>query len=83
MIDYQIILEQSAFDGKEVSITTKKRGIITGAFTGVDEYDTDPERLGFYLSIKPHFYDTVFLDEITGIEVLEKVPRDIKVAVGT
>jgi len=73
--DYQIILEQSAFDGKRVSITTKDRGIIKGAFTGVDEFDTDPERYGFYISIKPHFYDTVFLDEIVDITEHSPAPR--------
>ena len=74
MLDYQIMLEQAAFDGKKVQIRTKDRGVISGMFTGVDEFDTDSERFGFYLSIEPYFYDTVFLDEIVDIVVQQAIP---------
>ena len=75
MADFQVILEQAMFDDKEVHVTTKDRGVITGMYTGFDEYDTDPERLGYYLSIDPHFYDTVFLDEIVSIEPVIEFAR--------
>ena len=67
MAGFQIILEQAAFNGKEVSITTKKRGIITGMFTGVDEFDTDSERLGFFIDTSEYECDTVYIDEIVEI----------------
>jgi len=73
VIDYQVILEQTAYDKKTVHIYTKDRGVISGVFTGVDEFDTDSERYGFYLSIEPCFYDTVFLDEIVDIVVQEAI----------
>jgi len=85
MGDFQIILENSAFDKKKVRIKTKERGIITGVFTGVDEYDTDPERYGFYIDTSEYEYDTVFIDEIIDIEVpekSEKSPYKLKLASG-
>ena len=69
MEDFQIMLEQAAFDGKDVLVTTKDRGAISGRFTGVDEYDTDPERLGFWIQTGEHEEDTVYLDEIVGVVV--------------
>ena len=73
--DFQIILEESAFDDKKVSVKTKGRGVITGMFTGVDEYDTDPERFGFWIRTKAHEIDTVFLDEIVSVETLKEGDR--------
>jgi len=64
---FQIILEQAAFAGKEVAITTKERGTISGMFTGVDEYDTDENRLGFFIDTSEHECDTVYIDEIIEI----------------
>jgi len=73
MKDFQIILEEAAFAGLSVDVFTKGRGIIRGKFTGVDEFDTDEERLGFYLSLGDGWEDTVFLDEITDIHVIPRV----------
>ena len=70
-MDFQIILEHSAFDEKKVMVKTKSRGVITGIFTGVDEYDTNPERFGFWIQTKEHEVDTVFLDEIISIDIVE------------
>jgi len=67
MMDYQIILERSAFDGKKVQIKTEKRGFIVGTFTGVDEFEADPEKLGFCIDTGEHSYDVVFPDEIVEI----------------
>ena len=74
MADWQIILEEAAYARQKVQIKTKNRGIITGMFEGVDEYDTDPDRLGFFMEIGKHEGDTVFLDEIVEIT---KVPKRI------
>ena len=70
-MDFQIILEQSAFDDKKIIVKTKSRGIITGMFTGVDEYDTNPERFGFWIQTKEHEVNTVYLDEIISIDTVE------------
>ena len=67
MDSFQIILEQAAFAGKKVSITTKERGVISGFFTGADEYDTDDDRFGFFIDTSEHECDTVYVDEIVEI----------------
>jgi len=67
LADYQIILEQSAFDGEQGQIKTKDRGIITGMFIAPDEFDADPDRYGFQIDISECEYDVVFLDEIVEI----------------
>ena len=66
--DFQIILEESAYEEKEIKIKTKDRGIITGMYIAPDEFDTDPDRYGFQIEIGKHEFDIVFLDEI--IEVI-------------
>ena len=70
MIDYQIILEEAAFAGKQVKITTIDRGIISGSFICVDEFDTDPDRLGYCIQTGKNTTVTVFIDEITAIEIV-------------
>ena len=51
MIDYQAMLEQAAFDGLGVAITTKDRGVIVGLFIAPDEFDTDLDRYGFQVMV--------------------------------
>ena len=75
MVDFQIVLEQSAFEEKEVAITTKDRGIVIGAFIAPDEFDTDPDRYGFWIQTGKHEEDTVFLDEIVSIEPVIEFAR--------
>ena len=70
MINLQMILEQSAYGGKEVQIKTKDRGVISGKFTGVDEFEAHPEKLGFCIDISEHEYDVVFPDEIIEITIV-------------
>jgi len=87
MVDFQITLEQAAFDGKQVKIKTKNRGTITGMFTGIDEFETDSDRLGFCVDISEYEYDVVFPDEIIEITVLPESKdvftlREIKLAIG-
>ena len=67
MKEFQIMLEESAFDGNKVQITTKNRGVITGMFAGLDEFNTDSEKLGFCIDIDEHEYDVIFPDEIVSI----------------
>ena len=74
MADFQVILEQSAFNGSNVEIKTKERGVISGNFSGVDEFDTDPNRLGFWIRTGKYEEDTVFLDEIITINVIDSTP---------
>ncbi|MCL2634801.1 MAG: hypothetical protein FWD34_09855 [Oscillospiraceae bacterium] len=81
MKDYQIILEQAAFAGHLVDVKTKSRGIVTGEFTGVDEYETDDTRLGYCIQTGEHEEDTVFIDEIIDIVVLPKADEFKRAAV--
>ena len=71
MKDFQIILEESAFDEKEVKIKTKSRGTITGMFIAPDEFDSNPDRYGFQIEISEHILETIFLDEIIDIELVK------------
>ena len=74
MPDYQVKLEQAAFDGKRVIVKTKDLRTVSGFYGGVDEYDTDPDRLGFWIQTDKHEEDTVFLDEIVDIVVQQAIP---------
>ena len=62
------MLDDAMYAGRRLKIATKSRGIIVGKPDAVDEYDTDPDRLGYSISFGDGWCDTVFLDEITGIE---------------
>ena len=64
------ILDNAMHSGQELEIVTKSRGIIIGTPDAVDEFDSDPERLGYYMAIKEHGADTVFLDEIINVKIL-------------
>jgi hypothetical protein len=61
------ILDNAMYEGITLKITTKGRGIISGQPFSVDEFETDPDRLGYVIMIDEHFADTVFLDEIVEI----------------
>jgi len=61
------ILDDAMYSGRKLEIITKSRGTITGTPDAVDEFDSDPERLGYYLSLGDGWSDTVFLDEIVEI----------------
>jgi hypothetical protein len=77
--DYIIALEQTAFDKKKAQIPTNSRGVIVGSFIGLDEFDSDPERLGACLIVAPHMMDTVFLDEIVNVEEYSPVGEYVTV----
>ena len=63
------ILDDAMYHGRELKIQTKSRGELIGTPDAVDEYDSDPDRLGYFLAIGTDKADTVYLDEITAISV--------------
>ena len=65
-----IMLEKAEFARQTVMIATKERGQIVGVPHSVDEFESDPDRLGYNIEYKPHYLDTVFFDEITLIEII-------------
>jgi hypothetical protein len=66
------MLDEAMHNGCELEIKTKSRGAIVGIPDAVDEFDTDENRLGYYLAIGEHNTSTVFLDEITDIRVIPR-----------
>jgi hypothetical protein len=72
MKDFQIALEEAAFADCLVDVETKDRGVVTGKFVCVDEFDTDEDRLGYYLSLGGGYGDTVFHDEIVDVRIIPK-----------
>lgn len=65
------ILDNAMYEELKISIKTKKRGTITGVPHNVDEFDADPNRLGYFIMLEPLLGDTVFLDEIVEIRDAE------------
>ena len=65
------VLDNAMYDKRELVIITKSRGTIYGTPDAVDEYDSDPERLGYYLAVGEDEADTVFLDEIVEIRDIQ------------
>ena len=74
------ILDAAMYEGIELLINTKSRGDIRGIPENVDEFDSDPNRLGYCFDIGNDTVDTVFLDEVVSIsEILPiKTPADLK-----
>ena len=67
MDKHWIMLEKAEFARETVTITTHERGQIVGVPHSVDELESDPERLGYNIEVKPHYLDTVFFDEIVSV----------------
>ena len=67
------ILENSMYKRQELIIMTKTRGEIRGVPHALDEFNTDPNRLGYYIEIGEYLDDVVFLDEITGISEIKPI----------
>jgi len=61
------VLDAAMYDGRILRVETKARGVVIGRPTAVDEFDTDPERLGYYVLLSETRETTVFLDEVTRI----------------
>jgi len=66
-MDVSDVLDAAMYDGRVLRMETKARGVIIGWPDGVDEFDSDPDRLGYYVDISDTELDTVFLDEVTRI----------------
>jgi len=67
-MSYADILDDAMYSGIKLKVQTKARGEIVGLPICVDEYDSDPDRLGYCLQTGKHEEDTVFLDEIVEIK---------------
>ncbi|MDR1704183.1 MAG: hypothetical protein LBS19_05815 [Clostridiales bacterium] len=76
MSDYADILDRAMYMKSIVRITTKEKGVITGMPVGVDEYDTDEDRLGYYIIISHGEMDTVYLNDV--IEVIVNSDSNVK-----
>ena len=66
-------LDNAMYSHRELKVATKSRGMIIGVPYCVDEYDSDPDRLGYCLQTGENEEVTVYLDEIIGIEITDKV----------
>jgi len=66
-MDVSDVLDAAMYDRRALRMETKARGVIIGTPDGVDEFDSDPDRLGYYVDISATEEDTVFLDEVTRI----------------
>jgi hypothetical protein len=66
-MDVSDVLDAAMYDRRALRMETKVRGVIIGTPDGVDEFDSDPDRLGYYVDISDTELDTVFLDEVTRI----------------
>jgi len=61
------------YKGQELIIITNSRGEIRGVPSGVDDFNTDPDKLGYYVRISQYEEDTVFLDEVTAISEIKPI----------
>ena len=63
-------IDDAMYKADIVRTETKTRGIIEGVPIGVDEYETDEGRLGYYFDKGNSELDTVYLDEIIDCEFI-------------
>jgi len=63
------ILDDAAISEEKVTVVTKERGKIIGMPHSTDYFETDDERLGYFIEIGENLLDTVYLDEIAEITV--------------
>jgi hypothetical protein len=61
------VLDAAMYDRRDIKVETIARGTIVGTPYAVDELETDPDRLGYYVALSETRADTVFLDEVTRI----------------
>ena len=73
-------LENAMYERQELIIKTKCRGEVRGTPNGLDDFNTDTERLGYFIGSGSHEEDVVFLDEIVGISEVKplKISIDAK-----
>ncbi|MCL2633998.1 MAG: hypothetical protein FWD34_05725 [Oscillospiraceae bacterium] len=75
------LLDDAMYSGRKLTVRTQERGEIVGIPYCVDEFDSDPERLGYCLFTGEHEQDTVFLDEIVDVVVIPKADEFKRAAV--
>ena len=69
-IDYFAdILDDAMYSGKSLTVKTKS-GKITGIPHSVDEYETNDNRMGYFIKTDEHTLTPVYLDEIEYITLL-------------
>jgi hypothetical protein len=75
------ILDDAMYKRIELIVLTESRGEIRGTPENVDQFDSDPERLGYCLDLGNYEVDTVFLDEIVDISAIVPVKTltDLKI----
>ena len=69
-MSYADVLDDAMYNKRRLRVQTEMRGEVVGVPYCVDEFDSDTERLGYCLQIAANEEDTVFLDEITSINVI-------------
>jgi len=81
-MDVSDVLDAAMYDRRALRMETKARGVIIGTPHVFDEFDSDPDRLGYVVSLSERTETTVFLDEVTRIldEKTGEVLIDVKTA---
>jgi len=66
-MDVSDVLDAAMYDRRALRMETKARGVIIGTPHVFDEFYSDPDRLGYIVTLNETEEDTVFLDEVTRI----------------
>ena len=62
------ILDDAMYSRIKLIVETKDRGVFTGIPHSVDDFETDDERLGYFIEVGDHLLSSVYLDEIVEIK---------------
>ena len=68
------MIDGAMYSGAKLLIATKERGHVVGIPHSVDEFETSENRLGYVIKIDDYAVDTVFIDEISEITVIDRPP---------
>jgi hypothetical protein len=88
-MNYGRMLDDAMYNGMALRIKTTGRGEIIGVPDMVDDFISDPNRLGYQIRLTSregeYEVDTVFLDEITAISLValsaDQLPAGAQLAV--
>jgi len=72
------ILDVAMHSGEKLIIATKNRGQIIGVPHSIDDFQTDEERLGYFIDIDEATQDTVYIDEIVSIATHELIINTLR-----
>ena len=61
------VLDNAMYNGNNLIIATKGRGIITGIPNSIDDFESDESRFGYYVRVGEHRLTTAYIDEIVSI----------------